>query len=264
MPDRAAGTAVVTGASSAFGAAYARGLAERGHALVLVGRNEAKLGAVASEIVGATGATVETLVADLTDAGQSAKLEQRLSADESLEILVNSAGLARFSPVAGLDPGSLEQQVALNITVPTRLTAAALPGLKQRGRGTIVNFASALVFYILPVSAVYSGVKSYVLTFTQALQQELDGSGVDAQLVIPGAMRTGFWAGSGVDLSVFPDESIMESETAAAAALAGLDAGERVTIPSLPDVADWQAFEQACATLAGGVSRSVAAARYRK
>jgi uncharacterized protein len=100
------------------------------------------------------------------------------------------------------------------------------------------------------------------VTFTRALQQELDGTGVRAQLVIPGAMRTGFWAGSGVDLSVFPDEAIMEPEVAAAAALVGLDAGEPVTIPSLPEVADWQAFEQASDTLAGGVSRSVTAARY--
>jgi uncharacterized protein len=262
MSENAVKTAVVTGASSAFGAAYARGLAERGYRLVLVGRDEAGLSKQAAAITGKTGASAEVLVADLTDATQLAEIERRLATDESIEMLVNSAGLAGFAPVAGLDPASLDKQIALNITATTRLTAAVLPALKARGHGTIVNFASALVFYILPVSAVYSGTKSYVLTFTQALQQEVDGSGVTAQLVIPGAMRTGFWAGSGVDLSAFPDEAIMEPEEAAAAALAGLDAGEPVTIPSLPDIADWQAFEQAGATLAGGASRAVPAARY--
>lgn len=264
MSDNTVKTAFVTGASSAFGAAYARRLAERGYGLVLVGRDEAKLNRTAAEITERTGSRAEVLVADLADAAQLAEVEQRLAADESIEILVNSAGAARFAPVEALDPDSLDQQVALNITATTRLTAAVLPGLKRRGHGTVVNFASALVFHILPVSAVYSGVKSYVLAFTQALQQELAGSGVTAQLVIPGAMRTGFWAGSGVDLSAFPEEAVMDPEAAAAAALAGLYAGEQITIPSLPEVADWQAFEQARATLAGGASRAVAAARYRE
>lgn len=263
MSDHAVKTAVITGASSVFGAAYAARLAERGYALILVGRDEAGLKQTASEITGRTGAGTEVVVADLTDVVQLARLEQRLATDESIEMLVNGAGAASFAPVAGLAPSSVEQQVALNITAPTRLTAAVLPGLKRRGHGTIVNIASALVFYILPVSAVYSGTKSYVLTFTQALQQELDGTGVTAQLVVPGAMRTGFWAGSGVELSAFPDEAIMDPEVAVDAALAGLDAGEPVTIPSLPDVADWQAFEGARGALAGGASRSVAAARYR-
>lgn len=263
MSENAVKTAVVTGASSAFGAAYAHGLAERGYRLVLVGRNETRLNKEAAAITDRTGRGAEAFVADLADPAQLARLERRLTTDDSIEFLANSAGLAGFAPVAGLDPASVDRQVALNITAPTRLTAAVLPAFKGRGHGTIVNFASALVFYVLPVSAVYSGTKSYVVTFAQALRQELDGSGVTAQLVIPGAMRTGFWEGSGVDLSAFPDEAIMEPVEAAAAALAGLDAGEPVTIPSLPEIADWQAFEQAGAILAGGVSRSVPAARYR-
>ncbi|MGH3416752.1 MAG: SDR family NAD(P)-dependent oxidoreductase, partial [Actinocrinis sp.] len=191
-----------------------------------------------------------------------AGVEERLRTDASVEMLVNSAGAANFAPLAGFDAAAAQTQIALNITATTRLTAAVLPGLTARGHGTIVNVSSALAYYILPVSAVYSGTKSYVATFTQALQQELDGSGVTAQLVIPGAMRTGFWAGSGFDLSAFPDEAVMDAEPAVDAALAGLDAGEPVTIPSLPDVADWHSFEQARGTLAGGVSRSVVAARY--
>ena len=136
--------------------------------------------------------------------------------------------------------------------------------MTQRGRGTIVNVSSALVFCILPVSAVYSATKSYVLTFTQALQQELADTGIRVQAVVPGAMRTGFWDGSGVPLSAFPEQAVMSPEEAVDAALAGLDAGEAVTIPSLENIADWDAFAQARDALAGGASRSVPAGRYRR
>jgi short-subunit dehydrogenase len=149
------------------------------------------------------------------------------------------------------------------VTSLTRLTTAVLPGLTARGRGTIVNVSSALALNILPVSAVYSGTKSYVLTLTQALQQELAESPVTVQAVLPGAVRTEFWDGSGIELSAFPDEWIMTAEDAVDAALAGLDAGEPVTIPSLPDVGDWEAFEKARQTLVPNLSRSVSADRYR-
>ena len=136
--------------------------------------------------------------------------------------------------------------------------------MTRRGHGTVVNISSALAFYILPVSAVYSATKSYVLTFTQALQQELAGTGVVVQAVVPGAMRTEFWEGSGVELSAFPDEAVMSPEDVVDAALAGLDAGEAVTVPSLADIADWESYEEALRTLASGVSRSVPAERYRR
>lgn len=149
------------------------------------------------------------------------------------------------------------------MTSLTRLTTAVLPGLTARGRGTVVNVSSALALNILPVSAVYSGTKSYVLTFTQALQQELAESPVVVQAVLPGAVRTEFWDGSGADLGAFPDEWIMSAGDVVDAALAGLDAGEPVTIPSLPQISDWESFEKARQALVPNLSLKIPADRYR-
>ncbi|MFC4029878.1 SDR family NAD(P)-dependent oxidoreductase [Streptomyces polygonati] len=255
-------TAVVTGVSSRFGAAYARRLAERGHDLILVGRNEGRIKSAMADVIEHSGVDVQILVADLGNAAQLAKVEERLRADESVDMLVNAAGAAKFAPSPGFDPKATDEQIALNVTAPTRLSVAALSGMARRGRGTIINVSSAMAFWIQPVSSVYSATKSYVLTFTQALQQELAGSGVTIQAVIPGAMSTGFWDGSGVELSTFPDENVMSPEDAVDAALAGLDAGEAVTIPSLVNISDWQAFERARDTLSPILSRAVPADRY--
>jgi short-subunit dehydrogenase len=262
MSGNASKTALVTGVSSKFGAAYARRLAERGYDLILVGRNEGRLKDLAADITERSGVEAQILIADLGKPAQLAKVEERLRTDESVDMLVNAAGAAKFAPSPGFDATATDEQVALNVTAPTRLSTAALSGMTQRGRGTIVNVSSAMAFWIQPVSSVYSATKSYVLTFTQALQQELSGTGITVQAVIPGAMSTGFWDGSGVELSTFPDESVMSPEDAVDAALAGLDAGEAVTIPSLVDVSDWKAFEQARDKLSPILSRAVPADRY--
>jgi short-subunit dehydrogenase len=256
-------TAVVTGASSRFGAAYAHRLAERGYVPVIVGRKRNRLEAVAADIKDRTGVDSEILTADLGSSSHLEKVEERLRTDESVEMLVNAAGAASFAPSPGFDVAGVEQMVALNVTAATRLTTAALTGMTRRRRGTIVNFSSAMALWFLPVSSVYAASKSYVLTFVQALQQELADSGVRLQVVLPGAMSTGFWEHSGVDLSSFPDGAVMAPEQAVDAALAGLDLGEAVTIPSLANLADWDRYEQARQTLAPILSSSVAADRYR-
>lgn len=161
------------------------------------------------------------------------------------------------------DAAASEALIGLNVTALTRLTTAVLPRLTARGHGTVVNISSALALNILPVSAVYSGTKSYVLTFTQALQQELAESPVVVQAVLPGAVRTEFWDGSGADLGAFPDEWIMSADDVVDAALAGLDAGEPVTIPSLPQISDWESLEKARQTLVPNLSLKVPADRYR-
>jgi len=256
-------TAVITGASAGLGAAYAQRLADRGYDLILVARNATRLEALAAGIASRTGRNVEVFAADLTDENQLRAVEDRLRTDESIDVLINSAGGSGFAPLNGSAPSAFEALISLNVTSLTRLTAAILPGLTARGRGTIVNVSSALALNILPVSAVYSGTKSYVLTITQALQQELAESPVTVQAVLPGALRTEFWDGSGIELSAFPEEWIMTAEAAADAALAGLDAGETVTIPSLPDISDWETFEEARQTLIPNLSRATPADRYR-
>ncbi|MEU0425013.1 SDR family oxidoreductase [Streptomyces canus] len=256
-------TAVVTGASVGLGAAYAQRLADRGYDLTLVARNAARLETLASDIRSRTGRAVDVVAADLTDAAQIAVVEERLRTDESIEVLINNAGGALLTPLAGSDAAAYEALINLNVTALTRLTIAVLPGLTARGHGTVVNISSAMALNILPVSAVYSGTKSYVLTFTQALQQELAESPVTVQAVLPGAVRTDLWDGSGVDLATFPDEIVMNVDDAVDAALAGLDAGEPVTILSLPDISDWESFEKARQALVPNLSRKVPADRYR-
>jgi short-subunit dehydrogenase len=256
-------TAVVTGASAGLGTAYAQRLADRGYDLILVARNAARLETLASDIRSRTGRAVDVVAADLTDAAQIAVVEERLRSDESIEVLINNAGGALLTPLAGSDAAAYEALISLNVTALTRLTIAVLPGLTARGRGTVVNISSAMALNILPVSGVYSGTKSYVLTFTQALQQELAESPVRVQAVLPGAVRTELWDGSGVDLATFPDEIVMNVDDAVDAALAGLDAGEPVTILSLPEISDWESFEKARQALVPNLSRNVPADRYR-
>lgn len=226
-------------------------------------RNAARLETLASDIRSRTGRAVDVISADLTDAAQISVVEERLRTDESIEVLINNAGGGLFTPLTTSDAAASEALINLNVTSLTRLTTAVLPGLTARGRGTVVNVSSALALNILPVSAVYSGTKSYVLTFTQALQQELAESPVVVQAVLPGAVRTEFWDGSGADLGAFPDEWIMSAGDVVDAALAGLDAGEPVTIPSLPQISDWESFEKARQALVPNLSLKIPADRYR-
>jgi short-subunit dehydrogenase len=257
------GTALVTGASTGLGAGYARRLAARGHDLILVARNEKRLTVLAAEITAATGRSVEVLVADLTVPAQLASVEKRLREDASIEVLINNAGGSLFGTIAGGDVEAFDNLITLNVVALTRLATAAVDGFTAKGTGTIVNLSSALAINFLPASAVYSGTKSYVLTFTQALQAELAESGIRVQAVLPGALRTEFWDGSGIELSAFPEEWIMSSDDAVDAALAGLDAGEAISVLSLPEIADLEAFEQSRQALLPNLSLSTPADRYR-
>lgn len=257
------GTAVVTGASTGLGAVYARRLAARGYDLLLVARNGRRLDDLAAEITSAhADRKVEVLVADLTDAAGLGTLEQRLASDASIEILVNNAGGSLFGPLDGADPAALENLVTLNVTSLTRLTAAVVGPLAARGHGAVVNVASALALNIMPVSATYSATKAYVLAFTQGLAQELADSGVQVQAVLPGAVRTEFWDGSGIDLSAFPDEWVMSADDAVDAALSGFDQCEPVSILSLPDAGEWESYDAARRALVPSLSRAVPAERY--
>jgi short-subunit dehydrogenase len=259
----AQGIAVITGASAGLGAVYADRLARRGYDLLLVARNKSRLDAVAAKVIENTGRTVEVLAADLVDPTQLATVEDRLRTDESITLLVNNAGGSGFGPLSQADPAQLEDLITLNITSLTRLTTAVLPGFNRRGSGTIINLSSALAFNVLPVSAVYSGTKSYVVAFTQALQQELAESAIRVQAVFPGAVRTEFWDGSGIEVSALPQEAVMSADDAVDAALAGLDAGEPMTPLSLPDIADWDTFDAARQAMIPNLSRSIPADRYR-
>jgi uncharacterized protein len=256
-------TALVTGASSGIGAVYADRLARRGHDLILVARDRARLEALAVRLARDTGRAVEILPADLTDAAELRRVEARLRADPAITMLVNNAGMAASGTLADADPDRLETMVQLNVIAPMRLAAAAVSGFLARGGGTIVNIASVLALAPELFNGAYSGTKAFVLNLSQSLQQEVAGKGVRVQAVLPGATRTEIWERAGVDMEQFPAGMLMGVEEMVDAALAGLDHGEAVTIPALPDSDEWERFTAARLAMGPNLSRDRPAGRYR-
>ncbi|HCS41831.1 MAG TPA: SDR family oxidoreductase [Pseudomonas sp.] len=257
------GTALVTGASSGIGAIYAERLAARGFDLLLVARDQERLEAAASKLRAEHGVQVEVLKADLTQKNDVLKLEQRLRSDSSISLLLNNAGVAADGLLANADMDQLERLISLNVTTVTRLASAAAAGFAKAGRGTIINIGSVVALFPERFNATYSASKAYVLSLTQSLNAELDGTGVKVQAVLPGVTRTEIWERSGIDATQIPAEMVMEAGEMVDAALSGLDQGELVTIPSLPDAADWDAFVAARLVMAPNLSKSKAASRYK-
>lgn len=257
------GTALVTGASSGIGAVYAERLAARGFDLLLVARDKERLESAASKLRDAHGVQVEVLKADLTQKEEEIKLEQRLRSDSSITLLVNNAGVASNGLLANADPDELEKLIQLNVTTLTRLASAAAAAFTSAGRGTIINIASVVALFPERFNATYSASKAYVLSLSQTLNAELEGTGVKVQAVLPGVTRTEIWERSGLDATNIPAEMVMEAGEMVDAALSGLDQGELVTIPSLPDAGEWQAFVAARHVMAPNLSHSSAASRYK-
>ncbi|WP_236189917.1 SDR family NAD(P)-dependent oxidoreductase [Pseudomonas pharyngis] len=257
------GTALVTGASSGIGAVYAERLAARGFDLLLVARDKERLESAASKLRDVHGVQVEVLKADLTKKDDVIKLEQRLRSDSSISLLVNNAGVAVNGLLANADPDELEKLIQLNVTTLTRLASAAAAAFTSAGRGTIINIASVVALFPERFNATYSASKAYVLSLSQTLNAELEGTGVKVQAVLPGVTRTEIWERSGLDATNIPAEMVMEAGEMVDAALSGLDQGELVTIPSLPDAGEWQAFVAARHVMAPNLSHSSAASRYK-
>jgi len=258
------GAVLITGASSGIGAIYADRLAKRGHNLILAARDEDRLRTLAERLRVRTGVKIEVIRADLTDRADLLKIEARLREDAGIGALINNAGVASVSPVTGGDPDQLENIIALNITAAARLASAAATGFAARGHGLIVNLASVLALAPEISNGVYSGSKAFMLNLSLSLNEELAGRGVRVQAVLPGATRTEIWERAGRPIEAIPVEMLMDADEMVDAALAGLDAGELVTIPSLPDPADWATLETARAALRPNLSRNHAAARYRQ
>ncbi|MES3100504.1 SDR family NAD(P)-dependent oxidoreductase [Sphingomonas faeni] len=255
------GTALITGASSGIGATYADRLARRGYDLILVARNDDRLRTLATEITDATGRSVETLAADLTEEAGLVRVEQVLRSDSSITLLLNNAGVGATAPLLHSDIGKMNAMIALNVNAPMRLTYATAPGFAARGAGTIINISSIAAVAPELLNGVYGGSKAFMLAFSQSLQHELADKGIRVQAVLPGATATAFWDIAGTPVDKLPEGIVMPVETMVDAALAALDQGEIVTIPSLPDVADWDAFEGARLALGPNLSHSAAAPR---
>ncbi|MFT8231004.1 SDR family NAD(P)-dependent oxidoreductase [Pseudomonas guariconensis] len=256
------GTALITGASSGIGALYAERLAHRGYDLILVARNRERLNALAKRLTDETGRSVEVVAADLGNPDDLRQVELLLRTDASITLLVNNAGVGATQPLLESDVDKMQDMITLNVNVLTRLTYAAVPGLVAR-QGTLINIASVVALAPERLNGVYGGTKAFVLAFSQSLHHELADKHVRVQVVLPGATATDFWAAAGTPLDYLPGEIVMKADDMVDAALAGLDQGEFITIPSLPDLGDLERYEVARQALMPNLSLRTPATRYR-
>lgn len=255
-------TALVTGASAGIGAIYADRLAHRGYDLIVVARDTARLEALATRLRAETGRQVAVLTADLTDPADLARVTSAVAEAPNLGLVVNNAGMALAGTLTTTPEAHVARLIALNVTAPTLFARAAAIRFSAAGRGTIINVSSVLALAPELFDATYSATKSFVLTLSQGLANELAGHGVHVQAVLPGATRTEIWERSGVDIGAFPPEWVMDATDLVDAALVGLDRGETVTIPPLADKAGWTDLQAARLTLAPLLSRRDVAPRY--
>lgn len=254
--------AVITGASAGIGAVYAARLAARGYQLILVARRVDRLDALCAQLAKTYGITAEPVVADLSQDEGLKRVESILSTREDVHVLVNNAGIARLGTIAQRTVDDALSQIALNITALTRLTQAVVPAFIQRNQGVIINIASVLAVHALPISAVYSGTKAFVLQYSRGLQQELAETGVKVQLVLPASTATELWDLSGVPLAALNKDGLMTTEHMVDAALAGLDQGEAATWPSVGDASLWDKYQAASTALFASSQVGTPAARY--
>lgn len=186
---------VVTGASSGIGAEIARRLAGRGARLLLTGRDAGRLGAVASSLDPAAPAP-ELVPADLADPAGIATIVAAIG-DRAVDLLVNNAGFATYGPHAELDPRAETEVIAVNCTALVALTRAVLPGMLERRRGFVLNTASTVAFQPAPWQASYGASKAFVLSYSEALAEELRDTGVRVAAICPGPTDTAFFAAMG-------------------------------------------------------------------
>jgi uncharacterized protein len=257
------GTALITGASSGIGATYAERLAQRGYDVLLVARDLPRLEALTARLSEQYGVNTEAMQADLTDSAGLQRVTQRLLNDDAISLLVNNAGMAMNGQLADADLATVDRLILLNVVSLTHLASAAAANFTAAGRGAIINIASVVALAPEMFNAVYSASKAYVLSLSQTLSGEVSAKGVQVQAVLPGITRTEIWQRSGMDDAALPPSMVMEVAEMVDAALVGFDQGELITIPSLPDAADWQEFTAARAKLGPNLSHSSAAARYK-
>ena len=242
--------ALVTGASSGIGAEFAKHMARDGYDLILVARRRERLEELARQLQTDHSIAAEVLVADLTQPSDLRLVEQRLAEDSALEMLVNNAGFGGYMPFIDLDPDRAEELIRLHVLAVTRLTHAALSGMVPRSHGTIINVSSLLAFSQtlpsppLPKRATYAATKAYIHAFTQILHSELQGTGVQVQVLCPALVWTEFHAKVNLDTSFIAPDMRLNPEEVVNASLKGLELGEVVCIPALNDPAILTEFEE--------------------
>ncbi|MGB8922484.1 MAG: SDR family oxidoreductase [Pseudomonas sp.] len=254
-------TVLVTGASTGIGAVYAERFAQRGHNLVLVARDQARLEALAARLRSEHDVAVDVIPADLTQLGDLTTVENRLRDDARIGILVNNAGAALSGHFVDQSTDSIAQLVALNTTALVRLASAIAPRLAKAGDGAIINIGSVVGLAPEFGMTVYGATKAFVLFLSQGLSLELSPQGVYVQAVLPAATRTEIWDRSGVDINTLSE--IMEVGDLVDAALVGFDRREPVTIPPLHEAQRWDDLQSARQGLLGQIRQSAVAQRYQ-
>lgn len=253
--------ALITGATSGIGRAYAQRLATEGYDLVIVGRREDRLAAFADAH---PDVRIRTLAADLATHDGVARVAD-ICAAEPLTMLVNNAGVAHYMPLAELPARKAMELVNVKVLAPTMLTRAAVAGMLERGAGAIVNMAGMIAFSgpaphsQMPRRAVYGGTLAYLVAMSQTLSAELEGTGVVVQVVCPGVVATEFHERQNIDLSAVPR---MSAEDVVAASLHGLRLGETVCAPGIEDASLLDAVFHAELAAFGAQSPQLAT-RYR-
>jgi short-subunit dehydrogenase len=228
---------VITGASSGIGAALAHEFAAHGHELVLIARREQALGAVAQAIAAKTNMRPIVLRMDVTRIDAARDIAEALArAGAEPEIVINNAGFALLGPADKLDRSAQLAMIDLNVRALTDLSLAFIESLERR-KGGILNVASTAAFMPGPGMAVYYATKAYVLSFTEALHQELKPKGVRVTALCPGPVPTEFQARAGIRPGSFPSFLTRSAESVAAEAYRGLKQGRRLVIPGLPNKA---------------------------
>ena len=260
MNTNSKGAALITGASSGIGAIYADRFARRGHDLVLVARDRARMDALADRPRRETGVAVDILRADVTNAPELAQVEARLRDDARIGILVNNAGANLPGGFLNQSPDDVAKLISLNTTVVTRLASAVALRFAKAGEGAIINISSVVALVPEFGLTVYGATKAFVLYLSQGLHLELGPKGVYVQAVLPATTRTQIWADSGIDVNALP--AVMEVDELVDAALIGFDRRETITIPPLPNAAQWNEFEAARKIMIPNFRQEHVAVRY--
>ena len=224
--------ALVTGASAGIGHALATGLAARGHDLVLVARRVERLEEIAGDLRLAHRVKVEVLPADLESESGVAAVEARLGADAPVELLVNNAGFGTSGRFHEMPVAGEEAEIRLNVVALVRLTHAALLPMVERGHGGVINVSSVAAYQPTPDGATYGATKAFVSSFTNAIHEELRGTGVKAMVLAPGFTHTEFHERAKVDDDAgMPEVFWQSAEEVAEAALKAYERGHAVCVP---------------------------------